>query len=148
MDLLKEALPAPRCRLIVFAHLAQFQLAARTQLPKAGFSAPVQPRIANLSATVAKHARQFGSQFEMGLPAQTKYRKYKSGSTSDIGHFDHTLGWEMAHSSCRRLFLIRNDSRLSCRVLWTQETRLISSRGARDLRISGLHDVIPLPGRP
>ena len=37
------------------------------------------------------------------VPAQTKYRKYyKSGSTLDIGHFNHATGCEMAHNlRCR-----------------------------------------------
>ena len=35
-----------------------------------------------------------------GDAAQTKCRKYyKSGSTLDIRHFEHALGWEMARNS-------------------------------------------------
>ena len=62
--------------------------------------------IADLSATIAKHAGKFSSQFKMGFPPKPlKYRKYyKSGSTSDIGHFDHAMRWEMAHNSQHRPF--------------------------------------------
>ena len=48
--------------------------------------------------------------------AQTKYRKYyNSGSTLDVEHLDHAIGWELAHNSQRCHFLIRSDSRLSSR---------------------------------
>ena len=46
---------------------------------------------------------------EQGDASQTKYRKYyKSGSTSDIRHFDHATGWEMAHNSQCRPFSCPN----------------------------------------
>ena len=42
---------------------------------------------------------------KQGDASQTKYRKYyKSGSTLDIGHFDHAMGWEMTHNSQHRPF--------------------------------------------
>ena len=89
-DLLKEALPTLHCWLIVFSHLAQFQPAARTQLPKAGFPAPAQPRITYLSATVAKHVRQFGSQFKMGFPPKPNaenIKYYYWAIVACLGHY-------------------------------------------------------------
>ena len=64
---IKEALPVLCYQLIIFAHLAQFQPATRTQLPKAGFPAPMRSPISDLSATVTKHAGKFGHQFKMGF---------------------------------------------------------------------------------
>ena len=60
--------------------------------------------------------------------------------------------WPTTHNAARSL--IRSDSRLSRQLaLFTTahfcpsgtRTLLISSRGARDLRMSGLHDVLPSP---
>ena len=71
----------------VFACFAQFQLAARTQLPKAGFQAPTQPCIADLSATVAKHARKVGSQFKIGFPPKPNTENILSLETLQISAF-------------------------------------------------------------
>ena len=90
-DLIKEALPAFRCCLIVFAHLAQFLLATRTQLPKAGFQAPAQQCIADLSATVAKHARIFDSQFKIGFPPKGNTENIKSLEALQISGILTTL---------------------------------------------------------
>ena len=47
-----------------------------------------------------KACRDINVENKQGNANQTKYRKYyKSGSTSDIRHFDHTVVWEMAHNS-------------------------------------------------
>ena len=36
----------------------------------------------------------------LACAAKFRSRKYyKSGSISDIGHFDHATGWEVAHNS-------------------------------------------------
>ena len=109
-----------------------------------------------------KACREINGDNKQGDASQTKYRKYyKSESTSDIGHFNYAAGWEMAHNSQCHLFSdpkwfqtfpparLVHHSAFSSRALTStldcSGTRklLISLRGARELRISGLHDVLP-----
>ena len=96
MDLLKEALPALCCRLIVFACLAQFQPAARTQLLSGSRATTHGQPICHCH----KAYQEIWYSIQKRVPKQTKYRKYyKSGSPLDIAHFDHATRWEMAHNS-------------------------------------------------
>ena len=91
---------------LVFAHLAQFQPAARTQLPKAGFPASAQPHIADLSTTVAKHAGKFDSQLKMGFPGKrnTEIISLEAPQTSGISTTLQDGKWPTIHITA--LFLI------------------------------------------
>ena len=52
-----------------------------------------------------KACREIRYSFQNGGSQANKIQKYyKSGSTLDNRHFDHVMGWEMAHISGRRPF--------------------------------------------
>ena len=123
----------------------------------------------DLSATVAKHVGKSMATMNREMPAKQNTENITSLEALWISAISTTLWdgkWPTTHVSVR--FLIRSDSRLACSLpcspqpIFTSGTEkhfglkwyklghfsLISSRGARsirDLRISGLHDVLPSP---
>ena len=134
-------------------------LSPRTQQEPQELScpAPAQPRIANLSATVPKHAKKFNSQFKMGFTPKQ--------NTEILKVWKHFV-----YQAFRPCYRMQNGPQLKTPPFFSSKVipdfpagsscppekcfghkvliRFISLRGARDLRISGLHDVLPSPGRP
>ena len=115
MDLLKEALPAPP--------LLTHSLCPPCSIPASRKNSAAQSWLSSSHTTMQsqpiyhcwKACQEIRYSIQNGVPAQTKYRKYKkSGSTSDIGHFDNATGREMAHNLQRCPFFSSEvSSRLS-----------------------------------
>ena len=114
MDFL-ESTPGPPLLAHSRSNLTQFWPVNKNSLRAAQSSiSSARPHIVDLPVTVAKHVGKFYGKTEMEFPTWKLYKIIisTSGSTLDIGHFNHTTGQQIAHSLTAP-FLIQSDSRLS-----------------------------------